>query len=220
MAKKKIELNAAVRTEIGSSQSRNLRRQGLIPVILYGPDLDKGLPLQVDAREFSQVLAEMRGGILYLQVSQDGEIVSYPAMIKEIQRDSLRDYVTHLDFYLVSMTRKVTTSVPILLVGTAPGVQAGGIVQHQLWEVEIECLPGELPENIEADISELELGQALTVGELQEIDGVEVLTPEDDVVVSIVEPSREEEEAVDEADEDEEGDEDTSEEAEDEEEEE
>jgi large subunit ribosomal protein L25 len=189
-----IKLTAQARSEVGSSKSRSLRREGWIPAVLYGPDLEQGLSLQVNLRELNRVLAEMQGGIISLDVQQGEETVTYPVMIKGIQRDRLKNNITHLDFYLVSMTRKVTTSVPILLVGTAPGVRAGGILQHQLWEVEIQCLPDRLPENIEADISALEIGQTLTVKELQAIEGVEVLTPEDDVVVSILEPGLAEDE--------------------------
>ncbi|NLP18258.1 MAG: 50S ribosomal protein L25 [Firmicutes bacterium] len=189
-----VQMEAKARVRIGSSESRRLRKEGWVPGILYGPELEAPLPLQISVRELHRVLPRGQRGIIQLLVEEAGETKNYPVMIKEIERDIFRDDITHLDFYQISLTRKVTTSVPINLIGTAPGTIGDGVLQHQLWEIEIECLPGQLPDYLEGDISQLEIGDVLTVSELVVPEGVEILTPLEDVVASVVLPAMEEEE--------------------------
>lgn len=189
-----VQMEAKARVRIGSSESRRLRREGWVPSILYGPELEAPLPIQISVQELHRVLPGGQRGIIQLTVEEDGKSKNYPVMIKEIKRDIFKDDITHLDFYQISLTRKVTTSVPINLIGTAPGTTEDGVLQHQLWEVEIECLPGQLPDYLEGDISQLEIGDVLAVGELVVPEGVEVLTPPEDVVASVVLPAMEEEE--------------------------
>ena len=189
----RIELKAQAREGKGSGKAGRLRRDGWVPGVLYGPDLGEPLPFKVQTQELRRVLASGgERGVLYLTLEGAGESKEYPVMIKDVQRDKLKDNIIHLDLYQVSATRKVTTTVPVQLLGTASGVQARGVLQHLLWEVEIECLPQELPDALEADISHLEIGDVLTVGDLVVPEGVEVLTPAEDVVVSILAPQVEE----------------------------
>ncbi|NLJ33045.1 MAG: 50S ribosomal protein L25 [Firmicutes bacterium] len=195
-----VQMEAKARKRIGSSESRRLRKEGWVPSILYGPELDAPLAIQISVQELHRVLPGGQRGIIQLKVEDAGETKNYPVMIKEIERDVFRDEITHLDFYQISLTRKVTTSVPINLMGTPPGTAEGGVLQHQLWEVDIECLPGQLPDYLEGDVSQLQMGDVLTVGELVVPEGIEILTPPEDVVASVVLPVMEEEE-VEEVDE-------------------
>jgi len=188
----RVQLQARVREGTGSGVAKGLRREGWIPAVLYGPEQGEPLPLMVQAQELRRLLAGGQRGIIHLALEREGESKEYPVLIKDIQRDKIKGDVIHLDFYRVSATRKVTTTVPVQLVGTAPGVQAGGVLQHLLWEVEIECLPQQLPETLEADISQLEIGDVLTVGDLKVPEGVEVLTPAEDTVVTVLAPTLEE----------------------------
>lgn len=191
-----LKLKAQIRTVKGSGGSNRLRRQGWIPAVLYGPDLEEAVPLQVNVQELHRIVPGEQRGIMELEVQEGDRTETHPVMIKEIQRDKVKGSIIHLDLYRVSRMRKVTTTVPIHLTGAPAGVKAGGVLQHQLWEVEIECLPHQIPEYLEADISGLEIGDVLTVKGLKVPEGVEVLTPADDPVVSVLAPTVEAEEGA------------------------
>ena len=137
----RVQLKAQIRGDIGTGEANRLRRGGWVPGVLYGPDLGEPLPLKVQVQELRRVLPGGQRGVIQLALEKEGETREYPVMVKEIQRDQTKGDIIHLDLYQVSATRKVTTAVPVQLGGTAPGVKAGGVLQHQLWEVEIECLP-------------------------------------------------------------------------------
>jgi large subunit ribosomal protein L25 len=114
-------------------------------------------------------------------------------MLKDIQRHRIRGDVLHLDFYAVDLEQKLTATVPVLLVGESPGVKEGGILQQQTREIEVRCLPTEIPQGIELDISSLGIGDSATVADIVIPEEIEVLTPDTEVVVSILAPRLEEE---------------------------
>lgn len=179
----KIKLAAQVREKTGKGVARKLRQSGLVPAVIYGKGKDPQA-LVVDPQEVKNYLA---GNVIFdLDIEGLGTM---PAMIKDIQKDVISGDLKHVDFLHISMDEKVTVSVPVVLVGDAPGVQEGGVIQQLLWELEVECLPLEIPESFEVDVSNLGVGESLSVSNLQVPEGITILTSEEETIVTIVVPT-------------------------------
>lgn len=179
----KIKLAAQVREKTGKGVARKLRQSGLVPAVIYGKGKDPQA-LVVDPQEVKNYLA---GNVIFdLDIEGLGTM---PAMIKDIQKDVISGDLKHVDFLHISMDEKVTVSVPVVLVGDAPGVQEGGVIQQLLWELEVECLPLEIPESLEVDVSNLGVGESLSVSNLQVPEGITILTSEEETIVTIVVPT-------------------------------
>ena len=158
---------------------------GLVPGILYGPALDP-LPLSVDAKAMQHALHTEAGGNVMITLELEGR--KYLAMPREVHRHPIRGTLMHVDFVNISRDVAMTASVPITLVGEAHGVRMGGMLEHHLWDLNIEALPSAIPTHIDVDVSALDIGQHIRVSDLTIPPGVTVLTVEDEVVVSVVEP--------------------------------
>jgi large subunit ribosomal protein L25 len=186
-----------VRRKGGSGKGYNnrLRAQGLIPAIFYGHG-EENIPLEVKRREFMKALSTEAGEnvIIDLEILDGKKREVKTAILKEKQVHPIRREVLHADFYHISLKEKLTTAVPINLVGEAPGVKMGGILEHFLWEVEIRSLPTKIPDHITADISSLEIGESLRIGDLEEVEGIEILGDPDQIVLTIAPPKVEKEE--------------------------
>ncbi len=180
-----MELKAERRNESGKGSARKLRAGGRIPAVLYGHDVDP-MPLSVDAKELFHVLHGSAGSNVLVDLVVDG--TEHLALPREIQRDLVRSRYVHIDFLAVRRDETVEVSVPIRVVGESPGVKAGGVLEHHLWELAVECLPGEVPEGLDADISELQVGDSLRVADLVLPSGVTVLTPAEESLLSVVIP--------------------------------
>lgn len=179
----KIKLAAQVREKTGKGVARKLRQSGLVPAVIYGKGKDPQA-LVVDPQEVKNYLA---GNVIFdLDIEGLGTM---PAMIKDIQKDVISGDLKHVDFLHISMDEKVTVSVPVVLVGDAPGVQEGGVIQQLLWELEVECLPLEIPESFEVDVSKLGVGESLSVSNLQVPEGITILTSEEETIVTIAVPT-------------------------------
>ncbi len=184
------ELRAQVRDEKGKSNAARLRREGLLPCVLYGSEVDT-IPLTVNTSELERIIREGGNNVL-IKVIVDSQ--EYITLVREVQlHPVVKDYL-HADLQRISMKEKLQTLVPLLIVGESPGVeQDGGILQQQYREIEVECLPTDIPDRVEVDISELGFGESITVADLNAGDGVEIITDADEVVVSVVAPHVEEE---------------------------
>lgn len=180
-----LKLVAKGRTDAGKGVARKLRAAGSVPGVLYGHGATP-TPLVVDARELSKILHTGAGSNVLIDLQVDGK--SHLAMPREIQRDRLKDLFVHVDFLEVSRDEKITVTVPVHVEGTAPGVKAGGVLEHFLWEVEVECTPGNVPERIAVDVSSLEIGDGLKVSDLVAPSGVRITSHADDNVVSVIVP--------------------------------
>ena len=179
-----IELKAQTRTVLGK-KVKNLRREGLVPAVLYGRETDS-VPLQIQERELDRVLAQAgEHRLIALRVGRSRK--PQMALTRSVQWDVIARRPIHVDFYAVVMTDKLTTEVPLALVGVAPAeAQEGAMVLQSLEQVEIECLPGDLPEAIEVDLSTLtEMDQAIYVKDLQVPPAVEILTDGEELVVKV-----------------------------------
>ncbi|GAB4340513.1 MAG: 50S ribosomal protein L25 [Candidatus Abyssubacteria bacterium] len=184
-----VELKAEVRSQTGKKGARECRRMGLLPGVLYGLD-DRTIPVAVNPKDLGRVLHTQAGAnvIIKLLVADSDPL---NVVVKELQVDSIRDAVRHVDFCRISLDEPIQTSVPFRIVGEAPGVKKGGILEHTLWELEIECLPLNIPDAIEVNVSNLDIGDSLAVSDLTVPEGIQVLSDWDTAVVSIVAPRAE-----------------------------
>jgi large subunit ribosomal protein L25 len=178
-----IELETQ-RREVLGKKVRSLRQEGLVPAILYGHEI-KSLPLQVDEQDLNRVLTQAGGHrLISLKV---GEAKRQMALARDVQWDVITGKPIHVDFYAVVMTEKLTTQVPLVFAGEAPAAEEVGVILLQgLDEIEIECLPGDLIEAIEVDLSGLEeMDQAIYVKDLPLPSTVDLLTDPEELVAKI-----------------------------------
>jgi large subunit ribosomal protein L25 len=181
---REIALSADTRSRTGKGGARETRRDGKIPGVVYGPEIDP-VSISVDERTFRAVM-KGAGRTSVVNLSVDGK--ENKVLIRELQRDPVTSRIVHVDFHAISMDKPINVEVPIHFFGEPPGVKAGGIMQTTLRELEISCLPAAIPDSIEVDVSELEIGDSVHVRDLS-LPNVEVLTEERRTVVVIAAPT-------------------------------
>jgi len=187
-----IELNADVRQSVGNGPARTLRREGRIPAILYGPDKDS-IMLSVSTSELEHILKDHSKGQLFIDlVIGDEKKEKKHAMIKELQTHPTSRQLLHVDFYEISMDRKIRVNVPVVAVGKSKGVELGGILQIIRRELEVLCLPSEIPEAFEIDITDLDVGDSIHVKEIPLKGDIEIPAEVNFTVLTIVSPKVEE----------------------------
>jgi large subunit ribosomal protein L25 len=185
-----INLTATIRKVLGKNNSI-LRKNGKLPAVLYGYKTETQ-NLELNEREFAKALKQA-GENTIVNLNVDGKVV--PVLIHDVQNHFLRDHPIHVDFYAVNMTEKIKVNIPIEFTGEAQAVKAlGGTLLKNLTEIEVECLPGDLPHSIEVDISALNTFEdAIRVSDLKLSDKVAVVTGPDEVIVTTEAPRSEEE---------------------------
>ncbi|OEU62896.1 MAG: 50S ribosomal protein L25/general stress protein Ctc [Desulfobacterales bacterium PC51MH44] len=194
-----IELKANIRTTVGNGPARRLRQAGQIPAVFYGPETEPIL-LSVYTSDFEQVLKKSSiGQVLLNLVIKDGDTFAKTVMVKELQIHPVSRDFLHVDFYEIAMDRKIRVKVPVVTTGKAKGIEFGGILQIIRRELEVLCLPLETPQSIEIDITDLDMGDSIHIGEIsQEVD-IEFLEDANVTVVTVLIPKIEvEEEPVEE----------------------
>ncbi len=190
-----IQVSAEVRSSYGKNAARQLRCRGRIPAVLYGRR-EAALSLSVDPKDLLAILHSAAGHntIFSLEVKDQG---TTSVMLKEWQLDPIKETLLHADFLRIAMDNALQVSVPVLPAGVATGVKdQGGIFEFVLRQLEVECLPADIPEHITADISHLEIGSNLRVADLQVDPKLKVLSDLDLVVAHVVAPKEEEEAAA------------------------
>lgn len=198
-----IELKTNIRTTTGNGPARRLRQKGLIPAVLYGPGTESVL-LSVNIRDIDMILKKGRIGqaLLNLVIPNNGETSTKTVMVKELQLHPVSRNFLHIDFYEVAMDRKIMVNIPVTTTGKAKGVENGGILQIIRRELEVQCFPLDVPESIEIDITDLDIGDSIHLGDISRQSKIEFLDDDNFTVVTIVSPKVEEEaEAVEEAEE-------------------
>lgn len=189
-----VELVAEVREERGTRPARRMRRSGWVPAVLYGKNIES-IALKIDVKKLREVLGPTGEGhhLLTLRIAEDGsrpanvpEAVT--AVVKEVQRNPLTHEFVNVDFQHVSLTERITVSVPIHLHGTPMGNKEGGILEHYLHEVEIQCQAQHLPDRVDYDISNLNIGDSVHVRDLTAPQGVTIMNGGDEVVVTMTAP--------------------------------
>ena len=193
-----FELNATVRNTTGNSPARELRRGGQVPAVLYGPQTEPIL-LTVNIREFEQIIKKGNiGSIILNLVIQNGKKITKPAMIKELQSHPVSGNFIHVDFYEIDMQRKINVMIPVVTKGVCKGVELGGMLQIVRREIEVLCMPGDIPESIEIDITDMDIGDSLHVEEVPLGDNIEIPADVNFTVVTVLSPKVEEVEAEEE----------------------
>lgn len=181
----RLQLSSKTREDFRKSQTKKLRREGQIPATVYGRgDESKAIAIEFD--DFVRILKTPGGRLSLIDLKVDGRgEKSHPVMIQEIQRHPITKKVLHVDFHRVSLDEPVNATIPITLVGDAPGTKQGGILEQFTHELEVRALPERIPTHVDVDISHLELGQSIHVSEVQLPDDVDLLGPVPENVVAV-----------------------------------
>lgn len=194
-----FKIKGEKREVFGKNASRRLRRNGMIPVILYGAK-DVNIPLTLNKKDVFQILRSEAGENTVFEVSFNSETMN--AMIKDLQKNLVTDEIIHADLIQIALDKAIRVSVPVVTVGDAVGVKTeGGFVDFITREIEIECLPKDIPEQIEIDISELHLRQSFKVEEVVLPGEIKLISDPETILFHIEEPAKEEEIEVEEEEE-------------------
>jgi len=189
-------LKATERARTGSGVLKRMRREGYIPCVIYGSGTESK-NIKVDAKTFTDMLNHAASDSILVNLDIEGDDVQL-AFLQDVQHNALTGQIMHVDFLAVDKKTSITASIPIELIGDSVGVASGGLLDQQLHSIEISCLPNDLPEHIEADVTNLDVGQAITVAEVSFPEGV-VPAIEGDITVAIIAAPRVEEETEEEA---------------------
>ncbi|WP_078556481.1 50S ribosomal protein L25/general stress protein Ctc [Bacillus alkalicellulosilyticus] len=182
-------LKAEARKDLKNSATRKYRLNGQVPAVVYGKKT-ASQPVAVNGIEFIKTIKEIgRNGIISLGVNDN----SHQVIVTEIQSDPLRGDLVHIDFFEVDMKSEIDADVRVSLVGEAPGVNEGGIVSHLLHQVSVRCLPADIPESIEVDISGLNVGDSISIGEIINNYSVAILNEPDETIVTVLHAAAEKE---------------------------
>jgi large subunit ribosomal protein L25 len=187
-------LEGEPRTQFKKGPARRLRRSGRIPAIIYSEN-GQPVPISVDAHDFYVTFKDISESTI-ITVKSNGD--EHDVLLKDYQEDLLTGQILHIDFYEVEKGRTLRTNVALHTVGTPVGVREGGILETVMHELEVECLPKDIPQSFEVDVSELNINDALHVSDIEVPEGVTVLNSEDQTVAMVgtvrEEPAEEEEE--------------------------
>ncbi len=177
------------RKQLGKGASRQLRREGMIPAVIYGKNESKAV--YVEAREFDKKFHRIsENTLITIKIGRK----KHEVLIKDYQENTLKNYMVHIDFYEVEQGKLLRTNIPIHLEGSPKGVKEGGLLEQTLHEIEVECTPKDIPENFTVNIASLEMGESLHVESLEVPEGVKILTDLDQTIATITAPRKEAEE--------------------------
>src|SRR5215813_5164620 len=186
-----IELNVAPRDTTGKTSARQLRREGKVPAVLYGAKRET-TAVAVDGREFEAKVGSIEGTHLIRLTSASADLGGRLVLVKEVQRHPVSRALVHTDLYEVDVTAKIKLRVPLHFIGRAAGVELGGILQPIRREVEVLCLPTEIPDYLEIDVSALGIHDAVHISDLKPPPGVEIPFDTDEALVTVLPPVVEE----------------------------
>ena len=173
-------ISAELRTELGKSASRKIRKEGRIPAVVYGHS--EPMHISLDEKEFTKKLENLsESTIIELNVGKN----SYSVLIKDFQDDILNSRIEHVDFFEIERGKSLKTNVPVHIDGTAQGVREGGVLEVRLHDLEVECLPKDIPAVINVDVTELNSGEAIHVADIAAPEGVKFLNMPEQTVVSV-----------------------------------
>ena len=190
----KVELDATLRDRTGTTKSRNDRLDGQIPAIVYGKKSDS-ISIVIDGKTFMKVIGSKAGKnvIITLKIASKDKTQDIPVLTHDVQVNPINDKIIHVDFYKIKMEEEIKTKIHVVLTGEPIGVKMdGGILIHKLREIEIRCLPIDIPDKYVVDVSAMKIGNNIHVSDLKVEKGVTVLTPATEAIVSIAAPSKEE----------------------------
>ncbi len=193
-------LEAYKRTELKTGAANRLRRDGWIPGIVYGSHKPK--TVSVKQNEFEKRFHSIsENTIITLKIGKE----KHDVLVKDYQEDTIRGFITHIDFYEIEKGRTLRTNIPVHVEGTPAGVKEGGLLEERLHEIEVECIPADIPEYFEINVENMNIGDTIHVEELEIPEGVKVLSLPEQVVVTVTTQKEELPEEGEEAAEGEEG---------------
>lgn len=186
-----LEIKADAREKNRKRDAKRLLRNGKIPAVLYGPKTPS-IAIQLDKREFSSRVAGLEGSHLVRLISESSGLADKVALVKNMQYHPIRGDVIHADLYEVDLTATITVNVPLHFAGKAAGVVRGGILQPIVREIEVECLPLDIPEYFDVDVSLLDIGDSVHIEELTMPANVTAVYESNFPLVAVVPPTVEE----------------------------
>jgi large subunit ribosomal protein L25 len=183
-----FKLNVTSRAQTGRSASRRLRKANRVPAILYGKHTSPE-SLSVEGPEFIRLLKSVGGRSVLIELTRSDKADKALSFLQEVQRDPITDKYVHIDFQEVKADEKFEIRVPVQVVGESFGVKnQSGVLEKNVQQLRVRCLPKDLPESVIVDVTELKVGETFKVGSLKPVAGVEFLDPKGQPVVSCVEP--------------------------------
>ncbi|MCG8467944.1 MAG: 50S ribosomal protein L25/general stress protein Ctc [Gemmatimonadetes bacterium] len=195
MANEQPILTARPRSVSGKGSARQLRRSGQLPAVVYGRG-DETQSLTLDTHELTRLLSRIRAATTVIDLQVEGDDPRQ-VLIREIQRHPYRSDLLHVDFFHIRADEKIKVQIPVHLEGDSKGVDLGGILQQIRYELEVECLPTEIPGAFKVDVTELDIGDSIHIGEIDAGDVV-IMDDAELTICTVVPPSVEEEPEVDE----------------------
>jgi large subunit ribosomal protein L25 len=193
-------LSAQIRNQTGTQSVKKIRNENQIPAVFYGPESNP-TPLTINYTDLEKIIkkAGSENMIIGLEINdQDKTLDKKQVMLKELQVDHIKDKYIHADFFEIRMDRELVLDIPVALLHTPQGVKAGGILQHMRRELTVACLPGKIVEHLEVDVSELDIGEALHIGDIQLPEGIKAVDDKSLTVAVVVAPAVKEEEELEE----------------------
>ncbi|GAW32891.1 50S ribosomal protein L25 [Carboxydocella sp. JDF658] len=181
-------LTARIRERDGKGHNRRLRRSGWVPGVVYGNGIDGSILVAVDKVQLRQLLNSPGGRTRLLRLDSGLPTGPIDALIKEVQWDPVTEELLHVDLQKVETNRKVHAQVPVHLVGEAQGVKAGGIIQFNVRQLEVECLPQDIPAEITIDISHLKIGGMIRVKDIPVPPGCQIAQDPDTIIAAVIAP--------------------------------
>ena len=185
-----VEFQARSRSEIGKSAVKRVRRDGLIPAVLYGHG-EEAVSIAIKERAFKAAMQSVAGENIILNLELDGKSAGQ-MIIKEVQIEPVTQSILHVDFQLIHKGEKVVVEVPVIVKGVPAGVKEGGILDQATRKLEVKCLPSQIPDHFEVDVSELSIGDSLHVSDIHFPDG-QILTDISAAIASVIAPKAKEE---------------------------
>lgn len=190
-----IRLDVQLRNEVGSRRIKKVRRQNFVPAVVYGEE-ERSAVVKVDRRTYERITRQHKGqNVIFHLYVVDGDktLGDYSVIVKEEQHDPVSDRLQHIDFNRISLTKAIEVKVPLLTKGEAVGVKRdGGSLDHVLWELDVICLPTQIPEGIEIEVGPLEIGDSIHVKDITLPPGVRTKHDPEAILVSVVPPMKEE----------------------------
>lgn len=183
----KIVLKSEVRNDAGKRVAKDLRNKGIIPAVVYKGGKD-AIKLQINKGDIDQVLHTKAGENVIITLEIAGEASKKPktVIVKEVQRDPIKNLILHVDFNEISLTETLKVNVPLATHGEAAGVKKdGGVLEHIMWELQVECLPTNIPAKIEVDITNLEIGHFIMVKNIAVPEGVKILNDGELIAIAV-----------------------------------
>ncbi len=185
-------LEVSVRTKPGKSGAREVRKRGNIPAVLYGKGTEPVL-LSVNPASLKQALSTEAGENTLLEITYDDDSkeIKKLSLLREVQYDFLTSKPIHFDFQALDINKKITVNVPVKIVGKSKGVKEGGILEEILREIPVECLPKDIPNSFEIDVTDLDIGHSIHVSALKGSESYDILKDDEETIVTILAPKME-----------------------------